>query len=68
MAMDPVSVGYLILTLVQVTKNAYSLMGSIKYSAPKVSQIYYRIESDHGSMGESNADSERDGFGDLDSS
>ena len=41
--MDPVSVRYLILTLVQVTNNAYRLINSIKYSAPKVDQIYYRI-------------------------
>lgn len=41
--MDPVSVGYLILKLVQVTKNAYSLIDSIKCSMPKVDQIHYRI-------------------------
>ena len=41
--MDPVTTGYLILTLVQVTNNAYRLINSIKYSAPKVDQIYYRI-------------------------
>ncbi len=41
--MDVISVGYLILSLVQVTNNAYRLINSIKYSAPKVDQIYYRI-------------------------
>ena len=41
--MDLVSVGYLILTLEQVTKNAYSLTNSIKYSTPKVDQIHYQI-------------------------
>ena len=41
--MDPVAVGYLVLTVVQVTNNAYRLINSIKYSAPKVDQIYYRI-------------------------
>ena len=41
--MDPITVGYLILTMVQMTKNATSLINSIKYSAPKVDQIYYRI-------------------------
>ena len=44
---DPISLaigaGYLILSVVQVTNNAYRLIDSIKYSAPKVDQIYYRI-------------------------
>ena len=43
MASDPVSVGYLVLTLVQVMKNAYSLISSIKDSAPKIDRIYYRM-------------------------
>lgn len=41
--MDPISVGYLILTVVQVTSNAFKLVNSIKYSAPKVDLIYYRL-------------------------
>ena len=41
--MDVVSIGYLLLTVVQVTNNTYKLINSIKYSAPKVDQIYYRI-------------------------
>ena len=40
--MDPVSVRHSILTLVQVTKNAYNLIETIKYSTPKVNQIRYR--------------------------
>lgn len=40
---EVVTVGYLILTLVQVTNNAYRLINKIKYSAPKVDQIYYRM-------------------------
>lgn len=43
MAMEAVTIGYLLLTIVQVTKDATRLINSIKYSAPKVDQIYYRI-------------------------
>ena len=51
MTPDPVSVGYFILTLVQVTKNAYSLIDSIKYSAPKVQRIKYRILAEKATTG-----------------
>ena len=44
--MDPFSAIYLVLTLVQTTNNAYRLVNSIRYSAPKVDQIYYRLLSE----------------------
>ena len=44
--MDPFSTIYIVLSLVQTTNNAYRLINSIRYSAPKVDQIYYRLLSE----------------------
>ena len=72
MAMGPVSVGYLILTLVQVTDEERVQLNNFDRVLDAESRLDLlsptRREIDYGGMGESNADSERDGSGDLDPS
>jgi hypothetical protein len=40
---DPLSIMYLVLSVVQVTQNAYKLVNSIKNVDSKIDQLYYRL-------------------------